>query len=100
MDVNASNYKDGPRNTAKNVRCVTRTAVDETVEHLVLECARYERDKMMTCIILTEQGGETNEIAERMGRVLLLGLCEDREKCTDDGNSERVFGRMWCTRHS
>ena len=51
---------------------------DETVEHVVLECEKFERDRMeMIRVILTEMGREMNEVIERTGRewmVLLVGL--------------------------
>ena len=54
---------------------------DVTVELVVLECEKYDRDKMeMMRVILTEMGREMNEVIERTGRewmVLLLGVCGD-----------------------
>ena len=49
---------------------------DGTVEHVVLECEKYDRDRMeMLHVILTEMGREMNEMIEKIGRVLLVGLC-------------------------
>ena len=52
---------------------------DETVEHVVLECEKYDRDRMkIVRVILTEMGPEINEVIERTGRewmVLLLEVC-------------------------
>ena len=51
---------------------------DETVEHVVLECEKYDRDGMETMhVILIEMEREINEVIERTGRewmVLVVGL--------------------------
>ena len=56
---------------------------DETVEHMVLQCGKYDLETMeMMHVILTEMGREINEVIERTGRewiVLLLGLCVGNE---------------------
>ena len=56
---------------------------DESVEHVVvLECEKYERDRMeMMQEILTELGHSWDERVEKRGKewmVLLLGLCRTR----------------------
>ena len=52
---------------------------DETIEHVVLECEKYDRDRIkMMGVTLTEMGREMNDVIERTGRewmMLLLGLC-------------------------
>ena len=52
---------------------------DETVEHVILKCEKYDHDRMeMMRVILTEMGRQMNEVFKRTGRewmVLLLGLC-------------------------
>ena len=55
---------------------------DDSVEqHVVLECEKYERDRMeMMQVILTELGRSWEERVEKTGRewmVLLLGLCRE-----------------------
>ena len=53
---------------------------DETVEHVVPECEKYDRDRMeMMHVILTE----INKVIERTGRewiVLLHKLCRERRR--------------------
>ncbi|KAG0698434.1 V-type proton ATPase subunit d 1 [Chionoecetes opilio] len=52
---------------------------DETVEHVILECEKYNGERMeMMHVILTEMGCEMNKVVEKTGRewiLLLLGLC-------------------------
>ena len=54
---------------------------DESLEHGVLKCEKYERDKMeMMQVILTELGHRCDERLEKTERewmVLLLGLYRD-----------------------
>ena len=61
---------------------------DEMVEHVVLECVKYDRDNMeMMRVILTEMGREMNEVIERTGMewMVLLGLCgETSERMNDE----------------
>ena len=77
MDVNAGNYRWSESRT--KVCQICDMGEGETVEHIVLECEKYDRDRMeMMRVIVTEMGREMNEVIERTGRewmVLLLGLC-------------------------
>ena len=72
---------DGQSPAAVCVRCVTRPkGEDETVEHVILECQKYDRDKMeMVRVILTEMGRK--EI-ERTGKELMV-LTVWGDECTD-----------------
>ena len=61
---------------------------NETAEHVVLECEKFDRNRMeMMHLILTEMGREMNEVTERTGRewmVFLLGMCgEGNERMID-----------------
>ena len=65
---------------------------DKTVEHVVLECEKYDHDRMeMMGGILTEMGHKMNEVIERTGRewiVLLLGLCGETSTSMIDAVKE------------
>jgi len=64
---------------------------DETVQHVILQCEKYGRDRTeMMRVILPQLGCNMNEMVEQTGRewmVLLLGLCRETY-C----GSERVLG--------
>ena len=67
MDVNARNYIWSE--SRSKVYQICDMGEDETVEHVVLECEKYDRDIMeMMRVILTEMGREMNEVIERTGR--------------------------------
>ena len=76
--------------------------VDETVEHVVLECERYYRERMeMMQVVLDEMGYEVNVRVERTGRewmVLLLGLCDESTERMITAVKE-FLEKMWCARH-
>ena len=58
-DVNAKNYR---WSESRSKVCQMRDMrEDETVEHVVLECEKYDRDRMeMMHVTLTEMGREIN----------------------------------------
>ena len=63
MDVNARNYRwPESRNKVCQMCDVGEESDSETVEHVVLECEKYDRDRMeMMRVILREMGREMNE---------------------------------------
>ena len=71
IDVNARNYR---WLESRNKECqICDMRQDETVEHVVLECEKYDRKTMETMhVTLTEMGRKMNEVIERtlteMGR--------------------------------
>ena len=77
MDVNAWNYRWSESRSKGCQMC--DMGEDETIEHVVLECEKYDRDIMkIVHVILTEMGCEMNEVIERTERewmVLLVRLC-------------------------
>ena len=100
MDVNARNYR----------WCESRSKVcqmcdmgeDETVEHVVLECEKYNRERIvMMRVVLTEMGCEMNEVMEKTGKewmVLLLGLCDETNEYMIEAVKE-FLERMWHARN-
>ena len=53
---------------------------DESVEHVVLECDKYERDRIEMIASDSDLGHSWDERVEKTGRewmVLLLGLCRE-----------------------
>ena len=100
MDVNARNYR----------WCESRSKVcqmcdmdeDETVEHVVLECEKYNRERIvMMRVVLTEMGCEMNEVMEKTGKewmVLLLGLCDETNERMIEAVKE-FLERMWHARN-
>ena len=74
---------------------------DESVEHVVLECEKYERDRMeMMQVILTELGHRLDERVEKTGRewmVLLLGLCRETNERMIEAVKE-FLEKMWRVR--
>ena len=100
MDVNVRNYRGSESGSKVCQMC--DMGEDETVEHVLLECDKYDRERMnMMRVVLTEMGCEMNELVERTGRewmVLLLGLCRD----TTERMIEAVktfLERMWNVRN-
>ena len=100
MDVNVRNYRWSESGSKECQMC--DRGEDETVEHVLLECDKYDRERMnMMRVVLTEMGCEMNELVERTGRewmVLLLGLCRD----TTERMIEAVktfLERMWNVRN-
>ena len=64
MDVNARNYRWSESRSKVCQMC--DIGEDETVEHVVLECEKYDRDRMeMMRVILLELGCSENELMER-----------------------------------
>ncbi|MPC86292.1 hypothetical protein E2C01_081115 [Portunus trituberculatus] len=74
---------------------------DETVEHVILECVKYARDRYeMMQMVLTEQGHNRNERVEKMGRewmVVLLGLKREMNERMIEAVNE-FLERMWRAR--
>ena len=74
---------------------------DKSVEHVVLECEKYERDRMeMMQVILTELGHSWDERVEKTGRewmVLLLGLCREKNERMIEAVKE-FLEKMWRVR--
>ena len=99
MDVNARNYRWSESHSKVCQMCDMEE--DETVEHVVLECVKYDRERMeMMRVVLSEMGCRVNELVERTGRewmVLLLGLCGDTTARIMD--AVKVFlEKMWTVR--
>ena len=71
------------------------------MEHVVLECEKYERDRMeMMQVILTELGHSWDERVEKTGRewmVLLLGLCRETNERMIEAVKE-FLEKMWRVR--
>ena len=67
MDVNARSYRWSESRSKGCQMC--DMGVDETVEHVILECVRYERDRNeMMQVVVTELGHNRNERVEKTGR--------------------------------
>ena len=100
MDVNARNYRWSESQSKVCQMC--DMGEDETVEHVVLECERYNRERMeMMRVVLVEMGYEANVRVERTGRewmVLLLGLCDESTERMITAVKE-FLEKMWCARH-
>ncbi|KAG0724425.1 hypothetical protein GWK47_040581 [Chionoecetes opilio] len=75
---------------------------DETVEHVILECEKYSGERMeMMRVVLTEMGGDMNEVVERTGRewmLLLLGRCVETSGRMIETVKE-FLERMWYMRN-
>ena len=99
MDVNARSYRWSESRSKVCQMC--DMGVDETVEHVVLECVRYERDRNeMMQVVLTELGHNGNERVEKTGRewmVVLLGLCRETNERMIEAVKE-FLERMWRAR--
>ena len=79
MDVNARNYRWSEFRS--KVCQICDMGEDETVEYVVLECKKYDRDKMeMMHVILTGMGCEINEAIERTGSVVAGAVWGDEYK--------------------
>ena len=95
MDVNARNYRWSESRSKVCQMCDMRE--DETVEHVALECEKYDRDRMeMMRVILTKMGREMNEVIERTGKewmVLLLGMYGEASVLMIDSVKETVSGK-------
>ena len=78
MDVNDRNYRWSDFSSKVCQMC--DMGEDESLEHVVLECEKYKRDRMdMMRVILSVLGYNSDERV-KTGRewvVLLLGLCRE-----------------------
>jgi len=99
MDVNARNYRWSESRSKVCQMC--DMGEDETVEHVILECEKYGRDRTeMMRVILPELGCNMNEMVEKTGRewmVLLLGLCRETSEKMIVAVKE-YLERMWYAR--
>ena len=99
MDVNERNYRWSESRSKVCQMC--DMGEDESVEHVVLECEKYERDRMeMMQVILTELGHSWEERVEKTGRewmVLLLGLCRETNERMIEAVKE-FLEKMWRVR--
>ena len=99
MDVNERNYRWSESRSKVCQMC--DMGEDESVEHVVLECEKYERDRMeMMQVILTELGPSWDERVEKTGRewmVLLLGLCRETNERMIEAVKE-FLEKMWRVR--
>ncbi|XP_063877492.1 uncharacterized protein LOC135109778 [Scylla paramamosain] len=99
MDVNARSYRWSESRSKVCQMC--DMGEDETVEHVVLECVQYARDRNeMMQVILTELGHDRNERVEKTGKewmVLLLGLCREANERMIEAVKE-FLERMWRAR--
>ena len=99
MDVNERNYRWSESRSKVCQMC--NMGEDESVEHVVLECEKYERDRMeMMQVILTELGHGWDERVEKTGRewmVLLLGLCRETNARMIEAVKE-FLEKMWRAR--
>ena len=99
MDVNARNYRWSESRSKVCQMC--DLGEDETVEHVMLECERYERDRReMMQVVLAELGHNRNERVEKTGwewMVLLLGLCRETNERMIEAVKE-FLERMWRAR--
>ena len=74
MDVNARNYRWSESRSKVCQMC--DMGEDETVEHVMLECVKYARDRHeMMQVVLRELGQDRVEKTGREWMVVLLGLC-------------------------
>ena len=100
MDVNERNYR-WSESCSKVCQLMCDMGEDESVEHVVLECEKYERDRMeMMQVILTELGHRLDERVEKTGRewmVLLLGLCRETNERMIEAVKE-FLEKMWRVR--
>ncbi|MPC73955.1 hypothetical protein E2C01_068298 [Portunus trituberculatus] len=73
MDVNARSYRWSE--SCSKVCQICDMGEDEMVEHVVLECLKYARDRNeMMQVVLRESGNARLEMTEKEWMVLLLGL--------------------------
>ena len=106
MDVNERNYR-WSESCSKVCQLMCDMGEDESVEHVVLECEKYERDRMeMMQVILTELGHSWDERVENTGwvllhteyrMVLLLGLCRETNERMIEAMKE-FLEKKWCVR--
>ncbi|MPC76486.1 hypothetical protein E2C01_070900 [Portunus trituberculatus] len=71
---------------------------DETVEHVMLECVKYARDRNeMMQVVLRQLGDARVEKTGREWMLLLLGLCGDTSEKMIEAVKE-FLERMWSAR--
>ncbi|MPC87583.1 hypothetical protein E2C01_082449 [Portunus trituberculatus] len=99
MDVNARSYRWSESRSKVCHMC--DSGEDETVEHVMLECVKYARDRYeMIQVVLTELGHDRNERVEKTGRewmVVLLGLSKETNERIIEAVKE-FLERMWRAR--
>ena len=99
MDVNTRNYRWSESHSKVCQMC--DRGEDETVEHVLLECETYSRERwVMMQVVLSELGCEENVLVERTGKewlVLLLGLCKETTERMIVAVKE-FLERMWSKR--
>ena len=99
MEVNARNYRWSESRSKVCQMCAR--GEDETVEHVILECEKYDRDRReMMGVILPELGCRVNEMVEKTEKewmLLLLGLSTETTEVMIAAVKE-YLERMWCAR--
>ncbi|MPC67802.1 hypothetical protein E2C01_061988 [Portunus trituberculatus] len=96
MDVNAKDYRWSE--SRSKVCQVCDVGEDETVEHEVLKCVKYARDRYeMIQVVLRELGHDRVEMTGREWMVVLLGLCEEMNERMIEAVKE-FLERMWRAR--
>ena len=96
MDVNARNYRWSESRSKVCQMC--NMGEDETVEHVVLECEKYARDRYeMMQVVLRELGHDRVEMTGREWMVVLLGLCGETNERMIEAVKE-FLERMWRAR--
>lgn len=99
MDVNARNYRWSESRSKVCQMC--DMGEDETIEHVMLECEKYDRDRIeMMRVIFPELGWDESERMEKTGKewmVLLLGLSTETTEVMIEAVKE-FLERMWCAR--
>ena len=84
IDVNARNYRQSESHSKVCQMC--DMGEDETVEHVILECQKYDRDIIeMMRVILTEMGCEINEVTGTGTEIdYVVNGTVWRDECKDD----------------
>ncbi len=99
MDVTARNYHWSE--FCSKVCYMCDKGEDETVEHVMLECEKYQRDRLeMMEVAVSEMGWDVNEvieITEKEWMVLLLGLSGEASERMVEA-VKRFLERVWCAR--
>ncbi|XP_050705903.1 uncharacterized protein LOC126991179 [Eriocheir sinensis] len=96
LDVNARNYRWSESRSKVCQMC--DRGVDETVQHVVLECKKYDRERTkMMHVFLSEMGRDVNGRTGREWMVLLLGLSGETSGRVIEAVKEFLEG-MWRAR--
>ena len=96
MDVNARNYRWSESRSKVCQMC--DMGEDETVEHVMLECMKYARDRNdMMQVVLRELGHDRVEMTGREWMVVLLGLCGETNERVIEAVKE-FLERLWRAR--